>query len=180
MGTIPTVSAVTSGSIATAAQFNALKAAIDFWALTPRCYAYGSATQSLTTATYTMLTLGAEVFDIVQSGDTAMHDNATNSSRITIRTPGKYALTGQISYAANATGVRKCLIVKNGATVLAEAGIPAISGGMTSVVGAGPAIVPLAAGDFVELQAFQSSGGALATDVEFVGSTWLQAVLDSA
>jgi len=180
VGTIPTVTAVTAGSVATAAQFNAIKAAIDFWALTPRCYAYGSATQSLTTATYTMLALGAEVFDIVQSGDTAMHDNTTDNSRITIRTPGKYALTGQISYASNATGVRKCLIVKNGTTVLAEADIPAIAGGITSVVGAGPVIVPLAAGDYVELQAYQSSGGALATDVSFVGSTWVQVVLDSA
>ena len=180
MGDIPTLPTFAAGERLTAAKLNALAAAQAFWTLPPRAAAYQNVPQSIPTATYTMVSLGAEIFDVVQAGDTEMHSVSTNKSRITIRTAGKYSVTGQISYAASATGSRKCLIVKNGVTVLAEAGMVALPGGMTSVIGAGPVIAPLNPGDYLELQAYHDRGSALNTDTTFVGSTWLQVLLDSA
>ena len=181
MGDIPTLPTFAAGERLTAAKLNALAAAQAFWTLPPRAAAYQNVPQSIPTATYTMVSLGAEIFDVVQAGDTEMHSVSTNKSRITIRTAGKYSVTGQISYAADSGWTsRKCLIVKNGVTVLAEAGMVALPGGMTSVIGAGPVIAPLNPGDYLELQAYHDRGSALNTDTTFVGSTWLQVLLDSA
>ena len=168
MGTIPTITTFTAGAVLTAAQLNNMKAVSDFWALTPRCYAYQTAAQTLTTAVAAAIVLETEVYDIVQSGDSPSHDLVTNNSRVHVRTTGKYEVSGQVYYATNATGTRSAEIRLNAAG--------AIGGGtrlslnqQTAVSGVGtPATAPpieaaLSAGDYVEIFGTQTSGGNLNT-----------------
>jgi hypothetical protein len=174
VGTIPTTPTFTAGEKLTAAELEQINDAVDFWALTPRCYAY----QSLTHNTWAPITLDAEVYDIVQSGDTTSHDLSTDNSRIYVRTSGKYELSGQVQVASNATGYRAAQIRLNaagssaGGSGLAVNYQGAISGVSTSV-NVIPVEASLNAGDYIELFGLQNSGGALNT-VGGLGVTYLR------
>lgn len=101
-----------------------------------------------------------------ESRDTdAFHDNATNTSRLTVPAGlgGQYSIEAMVEFAVNATGFRIARITVNGvlANRLGEHSSAAVSGNETTlnpVVGA----VTLAAGDYVEVMVYQTSGGALA------------------
>jgi len=167
MGTIPTTPTFTNPI--TSAYFASLKAVNDFWALTPRCYAYQSVAQSIPTGTTLVpVTLGAEIYDIVQSGDTPMHDNTTNPTRVFCRTAGKYEITGCAEFASNATGLRTATIrlnaagVDTGGTLLVSSNQSPVSGAATTTP-LSTIEVSLVAGDYVELFVRQTSGGALNT-----------------
>lgn len=167
MGTIPTSPSFTPGEKLTAAKLNQMNDVANFWALTPRCNVFSAANQSLTSGTTTVLAMGSEVYDIVQSGDTPSHDLVTDNSRVFIRTSGKYDLTAQVTFAANATGQRVIQIRKNAAgnpasgTLLIQSTGDNIGAGTAATV-ATPAIgVPLVAGDYIELFALQNTGVAL-------------------
>jgi hypothetical protein len=93
------------------------------------------------------------------------HDNATNNTRYTAVIAGKYQLSGGIGFASNATGFRSAVWRKNGAVINGSAvNIPTISG-TPSLIPARTITVYLNVGDYVELWAFQNSGGALNTSV---------------
>lgn len=167
MGTIPTIP--TFANPITSAYFAAIKATSDFWALTPRCSVYQSSAQSIAVSgTAAVIGFDSEVYDIVQSGDSPSHDNATLNSRIIIRTPGKYEITGQVYYAANGTGTRSAEIRLNAAGNIAS-GTRISLNQQTALTGPGtPATPPpveaaLVAGDYVEIFGTQTSGGALNT-----------------
>lgn len=168
MGKIPNAPTWRAGYPVTADICNQQRDAMNFWALTPRCYAYQATAQSLTSGTYTAITLDSEVYDIVQSGDTPMHDTVTNNTRIYIRTAGKYEISGQVQFVSNATGNRQCSVNLNAAgtwstgTALAQNIQAPVSGGTSSVT------IPkveaaLSEGDYVEIFGYQNSGGSLNT-----------------
>lgn len=122
-----------------------------------RCSAFHSTTQSVVTATATALNLDSEDFDVG-----TMHDLVTNNSRVTIpaSNAGIYLVLGATTFAGNATSFRQLELRKNGTTVLATATMP------TNVAGVGTVIqvacfASLAAADYMELIATQSSGGNL-------------------
>lgn len=115
---------------------------------------FHSANQSLTDATVTVLAFDSERFDT----DT-IHDTATNNSRLTATTAGKYWIHGQVNYADNATGRRDLTIRLNGTTTIADVRVNPISGADTTVEVS--TFYDLSATDYVELLAFQNSGGAL-------------------
>ena len=179
MGTIPTIATATAGTVATAAYMNSIKAANDFWALTPRAYAYQSSSQTLSTSgTEYAVNFDAELFDIVQSGDSPMHDTATTNSRVYIRTTGKYRITSQITFSTNSTGFRQARVRMNaagnpvGGTELGLSLQDAVAGNPSSV----PVLVPIyqfTAGDYVEVFAVQTSGGSLGLNVSSPGRTYL-------
>ena len=183
MGTIPTITTFTAGQTLTAANLNAIKSTVDFWALTPRAYAWQSTTVSTTTSTSTLMPFQSEVFDVVQSGDSPMHDTSTNNSRIVVRTPGKYTITGQVTFDNNGTGVRQAFIRLNaagaagGGTQVTLANAPALTAVPTSVPLA-IVTIPLVAGDYVELFGWQNSGGALGTTIG-QGLTFMMVTLDA-
>ena len=179
MGTIPTPPTFVAGQTSgVAAGLNQLRDCINFWALTPRVYAYQSTTQSLPTNTFTAITFDSEVYDVVQSGDTASHDNTTNNTRLIARTPGKYEITGQVQIAANATGARSVQLRLNAAgnpasgTQIALNQQTPLASSSTSV-SITPIEVQLSAGDYVEMFANQQSGGALNTGTG-QGTTFLR------
>lgn len=178
MGTIPTPPTFVAGEIPTASKLNQLRDAINFWALTPRTYAWQSVAQSLPNGTVTAVTFTSEVYDVVQSGDTASHDNTTDPSRIYVRTSGKYEISAQVQIASNATGARTATVRLNAAgngaagTVLATNQQSPVTGISTSV--STPTIeASLTAGDYIELFATQTSGGALNT-VAGLGTTFMR------
>lgn len=120
------------------------------------CAVYSSATQSLTNNVLTALTWDTETYDT-----NAFHSTSSNTSRITIPSgyDGKYRIGGLVSFHPNGTGRRELQLYKNGA-VLAYGNT--VIGSATDFIGNYMDwSTTLVAGDYVELYALQSSGGAL-------------------
>ena len=121
------------------------------------CSVTKSAVQSIANATATTLTWDGELFDT-----STFHDDVTNNSRITIPTgkDGKYQVTAFASPTGNATGVREITVCKNaGLTSLFDSTLAAVS---ASSIGFGVSgICSLVAGDYLQVQVYQSSGGSL-------------------
>ena len=126
----------------------------------PKARVYHSMTQSLTTATQTALSFDSERWDT----DT-IHDNSTNNSRLTCKTAGLYLIIGQVGYAFSATGVRQTSIRLNGVTYLAAIATQAPTTGTFPARHIVSTTYPLAVNDYVEVMAYQESGGALNTEV---------------
>lgn len=192
MGTIPVFPSFTPGENPSAAKLNSMKSVSDFWALPPKCLAYATAAQTLTTSgTFYALALDGEVYDVANGydggSDVQAHDpsgGAFSNTRIYVRTSGKYEIAGSWEAVNNATGGRSINIRSNaagnvaGGTSISSATIPAASGVNTTCVA--PAIeVPLLAGDYIEAFVRQTSGGSLNT-VGGQPTTWLRLTLKSA
>lgn len=122
----------------------------------PQARVYNNANISLATSgTLQALTFNSERFD---NGD--LHSTSANTSRLTVPVTGLYTVGGHVSIAANATGNRQLAVRLNGGTFIAAhlqpnagAGDPA----QLSIV----TTYQFVAGDYCELMAMQSSGGAL-------------------
>lgn len=115
--------------------------------------------QSISNATYTGLTFTTEDYDSVGG-----HSTVTNTSRYTAQVAGAYVFGGGAAFAVNAAGTRSTRWALNG-TAIAGTTSPGFDPSVTSVVVARPMLVVLAISDYIELQARQSSGGALNTSV---------------
>lgn len=127
--------------------------------------AYNSANLSIPHNTSTNLTFNSERYDTDPNGE--IHSTASNTGRLTCRTAGKYLLAATVAFDANATGVRSISLLLNGASFIAQVQLP--SAGSTFATSLSIAtLYDLAAGDYVEVAAFQTSGGALNV---LVGST---------
>ena len=158
-----TIQTYNPGDILTAAAIAQVRTNQEFFIDPPACSVYNSAVQSIPNATSTALTANSENYD-----NDSMHSTATNTSRITIQTAGRYLLSGTILYDNNATGARSVTFRKNGTTSYVATSAPNI--GSTLDMGiSGMRTLVLAAGDYVECLGYQNSGGALdATLQEFV------------
>jgi hypothetical protein len=154
IGTAGQVLKVNSG--ATAPEWGAASSTVTYSGVAVK----KTAAQSINNATFTAITWDSEDFDIG-----SYHDNSTNNSRITIPSgkTGYFLLSGVISFAANATGNRGVELRKNGSGVdyifflapAAVANAPAFPFSFT---------ISLAAADYLELFAYQTSSGALNVD----------------
>jgi hypothetical protein len=92
-----------------------------------------------------------------------MHSVASNTSRFTCVTAGWYEVSGQVPYTGNATGVRDIRLQLNGSTLVPGGRLTQPAGAAVSFsIGLPSVMVELDVGDYLELQAFQTSGGALA------------------
>lgn len=123
----------------------------------PYVLAYHNAVQSHTTSnTWQVLALNSELHDT-----NSMHDNSTNNSRVTIHTSGWYRIKMRTVFDANATGFRGIEGYKNGAVL----GLREIEFHTAHAVQARTLnlsfFLPLLADDYIEMFAFQDSGGAL-------------------
>lgn len=121
----------------------------------PACRVYNSANISTLNTTNTTLTFDSERFDTDN-----IHNLAFNTSRLTCRTPGIYSIKGQVRFTANATGRRELLIFLNGTITLAAIDVVAGVTG-TDWLDQVSTLYALGIGDYVELVAWQSSGGNL-------------------
>jgi hypothetical protein len=149
IGTAGQVLKVNSG--ATAPEWGAAGAAASFVGAN----ATKTANQSLANVTLTAITFdGTDILDT-----NSFHDPASNNTRMTIPAGlgGKYLIQATIQFASNTTGGRELQIYKNGATVLQYVTTDA-EGSLTIAISGTYALV---ATDYVEIRAYQSSGGAL-------------------
>lgn len=93
--------------------------------------------------------------------DTAsMHSTSVNTGRITVPIAGLYLITGNVEFAANGTGIRGIKVRANGTTDLGAIFFPNNGGSLGTGV-ALATVYKLAANDYIELHAFQNSGGNL-------------------
>ncbi len=122
----------------------------------PTAHVFHSTTQTIASASFTNMSMDSEDFDT----DT-MHDTSTNTNRLTATTAGKYLVYGKLQFAAHATGTRIIGIQVNGAGTIYRLGEATPSGSIGSLLHGSIQFV-LAAGDYVSLIGYQSSGGDLA------------------
>lgn len=116
---------------------------------------YRTTGQSIPSATFTAISFDTERYD-----QDALWDVA-NPTRLTCTRAGIYLIVGAVIYATGATGQRQTGIRLNGATFLA-----AVNGGVAVATTIFPChnpttICQLAVGNYVELVAYQDSGGAV-------------------
>ena len=123
----------------------------------PAARVYNNANIPVTHATHQVLTFNSERYD-----NDSIHSTSSNTGRLTATTAGVYHITANIRFASNATGAARALRLRvNGSTLIALANaVPvAVGYGQTEVT-----IVTdwkFAANDYVEVTAFQDSGGSL-------------------
>lgn len=136
----------------------------------PRCSAVRTATQSINNTTLTTISYtGTDEYD---AG--SMHDPAVNASRLTVPSGGGglYVVGASAMWAGNPTGNRQILLAVNGTIIQGTQDDRTDPGGggadhRTSVE------VRLVAGDFVEAQVVQSSGGALNVTHSRIQARWV-------
>lgn len=152
---VPPATVVTGTPIAST-WGNAVKAATDYLANPPACRVYNNAAIPVTSGAWNALTFNTERWDT-----DSMHSTVTNTGRITLNTAGLYIVTGHAEFAANATGVRGLQVLRNtdadGIAQIYYQAAPATTGTAITVA----TVWKFAAGDYIQLRAFQNSGGAL-------------------
>lgn len=145
-----------TGTIAPATWGDQVRDNDEFLIDPPVCSAFHNTTQVIATSTFTTLNANSENFD-----NDAMHSTVTNTSRITATTAGRYLIAITLAYQANTTGSRVIAWRLNGAgTDFQRAAVPAATAGVETVLSTLFPVV-LAASDFIEVRAWQNSGGNL-------------------
>ena len=157
-GTVPVArvsglaSVATSGSASDLSAGTLPAARIHLYA----AHVYNSADETLATATDTALT-----FDSEREDTDAFHSTSSNTSRLVAPVAGRYVLTVTVRFASNSTGYRMVYFKINGTTFIPGVQTAnAISGAVTTLTAS--ASYRFAANDYVEVYAFQNSGGNLA------------------
>ena len=104
--------------------------------------------------------LNTEIYDVG-----SLHSTATNTARMTIPAGGTglYLVTGKVGWPSNATGDRLLSITKNATgsahdTINVQVGQTTGTGVQSQDV---TTIMELTAGDYIEMDVYQTSGGAL-------------------
>lgn len=137
----------------------------------PGARAYNTAAVTGVNNVYTLMPFDNEHFDT-----DSIHDTVVNNTRLTIKTPGLYSVKARINFGANASGWRGLQILKNGGTAgTPYSQQPPVNGDNTTIECA--ATLLLAAGDYLELQYFQNSGGTLSVGGGSGGGTSLEVVM---
>src|SRR3990172_469536 len=115
---------------------------------------FNSANESISNATLTAITFDSERYDTDN-----IHSTSSNTSRLTANHAGKYIISGGMAYASNSTGQRFIGVRLNGATYIDVHEVLNIGANNHSV--SISTIYHLVINDYVELIAYQTSGGAL-------------------
>jgi hypothetical protein len=131
------------------------------------CLIYGTSNPSIANNTLTTISFGAELFD-----SDNFHSNTTNNSRITIPSgkAGKYLITGANIFLTNSTGIRSIRFYKNGSLIYFYNMEAATSANTIMNVSY---LADLAVNDYVEMIAYQTSGGALTMTNDDSSGTFL-------
>jgi LysM repeat protein len=128
----------------------------------PQARVYNSANISLpTSGTFAVLTFDSEHYD-----NGSLHSTSANTSRLTVPITGLYVVGCSIAFASNVTGRREVALQVNGTNNIAFDTRPAVNGERTKVNLTTE--YTFAQGDYVEIVAMQTSGGAL--NVEFLSA----------
>ncbi|MFF0409051.1 hypothetical protein ACFYUY_01275 [Kitasatospora sp. NPDC004745] len=166
---VPTPASIAPGNYITAALWNAnVYNGLYFLLNLPLFSGYQSAAQSIANGSVTAIAIDTTIVDTYGG-----HSNTVNNSRYTVQTgaAGWYQVTCSLGFVANASGSRALEIHKNGTVI--KLGYDGTDDSRTDIAAAlqCTAIVQLAVGDYVEGFAYQTSGGALATNPNATGMT---------
>ena len=159
-------SAVTAAKVAADV---ATQAELDAIAAVRGARVFKSASQSIATSTTTAVSFDSETFDT-----NALHDPATNNSRVLLNKIGLWRVAGQVRYQAHGTGSRQATIRLNGATFFSDPTVPTSGVTVQTTVPVDEVIQATAITDYVELLAWQDSGGNLNV-LHLTGGTFLVA-----
>jgi hypothetical protein len=133
---------------------------IDFLQRRPVARLRRTVAQSIPNGTFTDVLFDVEDFDTAGG-----HDNVTNPARYTAQYAGRYLIGYHSAFAASAVGVRTMRLAINGAAVAGTNNLLATVSAASGSHFTGSAMVTLNVGDFVTVQVFQSTGGALDQEV---------------
>jgi hypothetical protein len=150
----------TAGSDATSGRLQSLTDNINFLLAPPRARLVQTVAQSIPNGAFTSVTFDTEPID-----SDAGHSTVTNTSRYTCTVDGLYLVSGNYSCAANATGRRGAALALNGAQVDGSLTLAVTTATGSPGVPTPTVLIQLVAGNYVELQVYQDSGGALNTSV---------------
>jgi len=119
--------------------------------------AYDTTGTSVSNATWTAIPLALETYDT-----STFHDNVTNNSRMTVPADkaGYYQINAQGLWNTNTTGSRQIAIYKNGSVAIY--GVLPASAASGDIVSSVIFTLNLAVSDYVQMYAYQNSGGSLA------------------
>jgi hypothetical protein len=127
----------------------------------PRVFAYHTASTALTDNVWTLVSLGAELYDPYS---TAGHDNVTNNSRVVARETGLYTIHNQIRTSDLSGTIFQMQVRKNsagsdtGGTRIFLQSQTGAGGGQVTQIGRS-VDYPLNTGDYVEMFIFVNTGG---------------------
>ena len=157
-GILASNSAITAGATNTFAKTDGSGNLAFIGPKQPSVRVYNSAVQSILNTTYTSITFDSERWNTDAAG--SMHSTLTNTSRLTCQSAGIYEIFAHAGFDANATGQRQATFLLNGTLYIGLVQEAPISGSFTFMVEISTQY-QLAVSDYVELQLYQSSGGAL-------------------
>lgn len=161
MATVPSEDTAAVGGKITAAWANSdIRDAINFLINVPRVRVTHSTTQSIPTASFTACLFDTEVFDT-----DSMHSTSSNTSRFTAVTAGLYEVAGMIAWAGSSTGRRGGAFYKNGSIIAGTEVLQYASGTGSIALPMSDTSIYLGVGDYIEMMAYQDSGGALNANV---------------
>lgn len=162
MPAVPTAPTFADSVPLPSSSLNQLRDMLNFLASPPIAELRQIVVQTLTTGVGAAVTFTSEGVDTDVDG-TGGHSTSSNTSRYTARYPGWYQVSGVVAFAGNVTGRRICWWTINGVSANAtQLGFGPIATGDQEIP-ARTAHVYLAAGDYLELIAYQESGGNLDT-----------------
>jgi hypothetical protein len=179
---IPTVTTLVAGDKFTATRHAELRTLLAFLLSPPEAVVANTAGTSIANNTETVIPFATETVDTGPTWDGAMHDTATNNSRITITTTGRYDIDGMVAFGGNVTGRRVANLRKNAAGTGGAGTLLRAFAWPSTLTATDVCYLPvrttetLAAGDHVEIFGFQTSGGSLALSTA-AGGNYLRARL---
>lgn len=148
-----------------------LRDPIRFLLAAPLCRLRQTTAALTATGTWTDMPFTTEDIDTDPDG-VGGHSTSANTARFTARYPGWYDVGGAVAFISNATGNRGVRLAINGTAVNGSETLTPAVNGTTSEAVLRPMTVLLDEGDYITLQGFQTSGGALNT-IAGIGSTTL-------
>jgi hypothetical protein len=139
----------------------------------PAVRCYSSTGFSTPNSAWTPVTFDTNRYD--QGTSSPQHSTSTNTSRLTCQQAGIYGIGGAGMYASNVSGVRGLRILLNGITTIDEQYVP--NAGATGIEA--NTHYKLNVGDYIELCAYQTSGGALTFGALDMGAEFWMARVDT-
>ena len=172
---VPSPRTFVVGETETGAYFNSVRDGQTYVLNRPLLRINQNTLQGLTSGTWTSISMDATTVDSY-----GMHSNSSNNSRATAINAGWYWPSGAVAFAASATGTRGARFAVNGTAVPGTAQfLPPTASGSLAVAAVSIPLF-LNAGDYVEIQGVQNSGGSLntliASDLDStLGLIWVHA-----
>lgn len=125
---------------------------------------YNSAIITVPHMTHTPLPMNSERWD-----NDDCHSTSTNNTRLVCKTAGIYLIWGNARFAGNASGIRRLSIRLNGSTFIAASTVHSVDASVVTYVDVST-VFQLSADGYVELVAYQTSGGDLNVEVNSANS----------